>query len=419
MRATAPSGVASSTAGENNAALETRIKELEAEIRTLRKKAASTKPAEPRPQNPAALTTPTASTSPYVTPTGGSAYPLAVKAPLAVRAFDWSGPYAGFSLGLGFLNASASTTSTFTNVDTNLPSPPGLRTTDTTISTASGKARHETGALADLYVGYNFRTAPGWVSGVQLEGSLGRFFARFNESGASTFTDVRSDVGLTNVQSSTFTAKDSLNITFMVSALARLGYLVTPRDLVYGLAGWSYAGFNTTLPNGLDPAFGANGITVGAGWERQILDTWTLKLEYRYTQFESITVPTFSSSSQTNFNNIAGLRMDRLLRRLLGRRRRHAQQRTDRVLEHPDLDPDGTAAGYLRPILREWHHRQRQPVPARWCRRSLRRIQSAVRHLGGGRSARRHRSTVQRAPLGSLPRPKTASTCLSPARRFR
>ena len=97
----AASGAASSTAGESSAALQARIKELEAEIRSLRKKAASPKPAEPRLQNPAALTTPTNSISPYVTPTSGTAYPLAVKAPLAVRPFDWSGPYAGFSLGLG------------------------------------------------------------------------------------------------------------------------------------------------------------------------------------------------------------------------------------------------------------------------------------------------------------------------------
>ena len=299
----APSGAASSTAGESNAALQARIKELEAEIRSLRKKGASPKPAEPRLQNPAALTIPTNSTSPYVTPTAGPVYPLAAKAPLAVRAFDWSGPYAGFSLGLGFLNANTTTTGTFTSVDRDLPSPPGLTTTNTTNTIASGKVRHETGALADLYIGYNFRPAAGWVSGVQLEGSLGRFFARFNESGASNSTNVRSDSGLTNISSATFTQKDSLNITFMVSALARLGFLVTPRDLVYGLAGWSYAGFNTTLPNVEDPSFGANGVTVGAGWERQILDTWTLKLEYRYTQFESITVPGFSSSVSTNFNN--------------------------------------------------------------------------------------------------------------------
>jgi outer membrane immunogenic protein len=298
----AASGAASSTAGESSAALQARIKELEAEIRSLRKKAASPKPAEPRLQNPAALTTPTNSISPYVTPTSGTAYPLAVKAPLAVRPFDWSGPYAGFSLGLGFLNANASSAGTFTDIETALPSPPGLKETFTTNAVANGKARFETGALADLYIGYNFRTAPGWVSGVQLEGSLGRFFARFNESGAANATDVRSDVGLTNTSRQAFTQTDSLNITFMVSALARLGYLVTPRDLVYGLAGWSYAGFNTTLPNVGDPSFGANGVTVGAGWERQILDTWTLKLEYRYTQFESVTVPAFSTNSSTNFN---------------------------------------------------------------------------------------------------------------------
>jgi outer membrane immunogenic protein len=154
-------------------------------------------------------------------------------------------------------------------------------------------------------LGYNFRVAPNWVTGVQLEGSLGRFFARFNETGFSNTTDVRSDVGLTNVSSTAFTQKDSLNINFMVSALARLGYLVTPRDYIYGLAGWSYAGFNTTLPNINDPAFGANGVTVGAGWERQVFDSWTLKLEYRYSQFETVTVPNSFTNSQTNFN--AGL----------------------------------------------------------------------------------------------------------------
>src|SRR5262249_52360205 len=199
----APPGAASSTAGESYAALQARIKELEAEIRSLRKKGASPKPAEPRLENPAALTTPAASTSPYVTPTAG--YPLAAKAPLAVRYFDWSGPYAGFSLGLGFLNADASSTGTFRSVDSNLPSPHGLTTTNTTVAGAGGKARFETGALADLYIGYNFRTAPGWVTGVQLEGSLGRFFTRFNENGTSNFTQVRSDVGLTNVGSSAFT----------------------------------------------------------------------------------------------------------------------------------------------------------------------------------------------------------------------
>src|SRR5581483_8815433 len=241
--------------------------------------------AEPRV---AALTPPSVSTlPPAATGSPPSSYAMAPRAPVPVQPFNWTGPYAGLSLGVGFLNAGASTTSTSTSIDKDLPSPPGLTTTDTTTAFASGKARFEPGALADAYVGYS------------------RQFARFNENGFSNFTDVRSDVGLTNVQSSTFTQKDSLNITFMVSALAKLGYLVTPRDLVYGLAGWTYAGFNTTLPTLNDPAFGAHGVTVGGGWERQILDSWTLKLEYRYSQFESVTVPGSGSSLQTNFNNIA------------------------------------------------------------------------------------------------------------------
>src|SRR5581483_11682309 len=216
----------------------------------LRKKAGIQKPGESQQAGPkvAALTPPSVSTlPPAATGSPPSTYAMAPRA-VPVQPFNWTGPYAGLSLGVGFLNAGASTTGTSTDIDRELPSPPGLATTDTATSFASGKARFEPGALADAYVGYSKRVAPSWVGAVQLEASLGRLFARFNENGFSNFTDVRSDVGLTNVESSSFTQKDSLNITFMVSALAKLGYLVTPRDLVYGLAGWTYAGFNTTLP---------------------------------------------------------------------------------------------------------------------------------------------------------------------------
>jgi hypothetical protein len=274
--ATAPSPT-----DESQAAVQARIKQLEAELRVLRKKAGIQKPAESQQAEPkvAALTPPAVSTLPSAAPGAPpSAYAMAPRAPAPMQPFNWTGPYAGLSLGVGFLNADASTNSTSTSISKDLPSPPGLTTTDTDNAFASGKARFESGALADAYIGYSRQFAPNWVGAAQLEASLGRLFARFNENGFSNFTDVRSDVGLTNTQSSTFTQKDSLNITFMVSALAKLGYLVTPRDLVYGLAGWTYAGFNTTLPTVNDPAFGAHGVTVGGGWERQILDSWTWKL---------------------------------------------------------------------------------------------------------------------------------------------
>jgi hypothetical protein len=114
-----------STAAESPAALQARIRELEAEVRALKKSSAQ-KPAEPKV---ASLTTPTVSTPPYVSPSVAPAYASAARMPLPVRAFDWSGPYAGLSLGVGFLNADASTTGASTEVSKDLPSPPGLTET--------------------------------------------------------------------------------------------------------------------------------------------------------------------------------------------------------------------------------------------------------------------------------------------------
>jgi len=72
---------------------------------------------------------------------------------------------------------------------------------------------------------------------------------------------------------------------WMASALARLGVLVDPRDLVYGIGGWSYGGFTTgAFTTGLHP-FNLNGPTVGVGIEREVAPTWTLRAEYRYTHF--------------------------------------------------------------------------------------------------------------------------------------
>ncbi len=215
--------------------------------------------------------------------------------------FRWSGPYAGFSLGAGALHAKTSGSSTF--ISTEIIPSSGFTDTQASTSAIAGNSRFEAGALADLYIGYNFLLANYWMTGVQVEGSLGRFFSRFNASGTSGFVETRSDVGVNNVANGTFTENHSLNINFMVSALARFGYLASSRDLFYGLAGWTFADFSTTLPSSGDPSFGANGLTIGAGWERQILETWTLKLEYRYTKFQTVDISQTSAFTSTNFND--------------------------------------------------------------------------------------------------------------------
>ena len=76
----------------------------------------------------------------------------------------------------------------------------------------------------------------------------------------------------------------------MVSALARAGWLVTPTTLTYGLAGWTGAQFDyQNLTDNLffqpKDGFWANGITVGGGLEQKLDTNWSIRAEYRYTNF--------------------------------------------------------------------------------------------------------------------------------------
>jgi len=203
----------------------------------------------------------------------------------------WTGAYMGVSLGVGGMHAN--TTGSVSDIASrnNVPIFTG-------VSTFGGASAFNTGAVADLYAGYS-RQWGHWVGGVQGEVSLGRIFNRFDQTGQNVQTIlITNPPGITNV---TFTSTNSLDLNFMVSALARAGYLVDPRNQIYGLAGWTFAGFDTTLTiirdsNGIPvffgSSFGANGVTVGAGWERQIAEQWTLRAEYRYTKFENITLGT-------------------------------------------------------------------------------------------------------------------------------
>jgi outer membrane immunogenic protein len=76
----------------------------------------------------------------------------------------------------------------------------------------------------------------------------------------------------------------------------RIGYLYTPDMLVYGLAAYtsqsgSLSG-TVTFPTGhrqpFDESLDFGGWTVGAGVETRLRDNWSLKLEYRYTQFDGM-----------------------------------------------------------------------------------------------------------------------------------
>lgn len=75
----------------------------------------------------------------------------------------------------------------------------------------------------------------------------------------------------------------------------RVGYLVTPSTLLYGLAGYTNQGFSTLgfAGNGatvFSSSDRLSGITVGPGLEFMIAKGWSTRLEYRYSAFETRTL---------------------------------------------------------------------------------------------------------------------------------
>ena len=88
---------------------------------------------------------------------------------------------------------------------------------------------------------------------------------------------------------------DSISNHWLLSALARAGWLVDSRDLIYVLGGPTYGRFTWG-----SETFGMFGGTVGVGFERQIAPMWTLKAEYRYTKFQNKTINTGSTDSTSS-----------------------------------------------------------------------------------------------------------------------
>jgi opacity protein-like surface antigen len=114
-------------------------------------------------------------------------------------------------------------------------------------------------------------------------------------------------LSLNSTFTNSFQRDDVLTMNWMLSALGRVGFLVDPRDMVYALGGWSFANFSTSMESDDgNRTFTANGPSVGAGWERQIMDLWSFRAEYRYTHFLNRTLGRQDASSSTSANLFGG-----------------------------------------------------------------------------------------------------------------
>lgn len=227
---------------------------------------------------------------------------------------NWNGWYSGTQFGMDCLNAShdnASTSNSSSSSQTTVVLAPGttitVPATNTTSTISSSTAQGKNcGAKLALYGGYNMMWGNNAVVGAQVEGGVANVRVNMTSVGNSISNSTSTSIspgGTTFTFSSTSstlsnsTGTDTLDNRWQLSALARIGVLLDPVDLVYVIGGYTYGRFDY-LNNF---AFGINGGTIGGGWERQFVRGWTVRIEGRYTKFASKEVTTgFSNTSTTS-----------------------------------------------------------------------------------------------------------------------
>jgi outer membrane immunogenic protein len=216
--------------------------------------------------------------------------------PVVVQADHWSGFSLGGGLGGMFVDSGVAAAGTF-DADT---------TTPATIDTFSLSDENTEGALfGTLQLGYDRRLQPGFVIGVFADYDL----SRDNETSFSAATALP----LSGAPGDQLTVSGSAEVEDSWTVGGRLGYLVNPAILVYGLIGWTHADVNVSgaystniggsTPIPFSESDGLDAVTVGAGVETLLQPGFSVKLEYRYTDLASI-------STGTSLATLAGLTSD-------------------------------------------------------------------------------------------------------------
>ncbi len=279
--------------------LEARVNALEAENRKYKQEAL--KFARTAPPNPSSsIGNVTASSSPL------ASY-ASVQAPPLAQDNRWSNVYVGSSFGAGMTQSRVSSKERIAIASL---SPPPNDLTGYNVS-SEGRGTDGYGANIDLYVGFNSRITPDIIAGLQFEGTLSDYSFNANGSRSYQYFDSNGPTG----QAATDNFRPNARARWMTSALARAGVLTNSETLLYGIAGWTLAGFDyrTLSTNSFyehSNKFLANGPTVGAGIERKIGDNWSIRTEYRYTHFLPVNVGSevvfTSSQPSTQTSTVAG-----------------------------------------------------------------------------------------------------------------
>lgn len=184
---------------------------------------------------------------------------------------EWTGFYAGIQLGYGFGSTGELQLSGFADN-------PALQTAFTPVglpggSAYTGEGDFEDGFVGGVHIGYDVQMS-NWVVGGVLDvnytdvGDGQRAFSR---------TPARYEI--------------TRELDYLITARARLGYLVTPTTLAYATGGVAYGDVDFsyeqpgsaatfTTAGGQDSDIG---YTVGAGVETKVSERITIGVEYLYT----------------------------------------------------------------------------------------------------------------------------------------
>jgi outer membrane immunogenic protein len=175
---------------------------------------------------------------------------------------NWNGFYVGVGIGAGALVADKSVYKQLCERDGYC----GPWVPSEVVPVSSTEYGGE-GVFGTVTVGFDRVIRPGWVAGAFADYDFGSTIS----SGSGAF---------------------SIDHNYTWAVGGRLGFLANPSTLIYGTAGYTQAEFEPSLQGWSgyfkSPTFA--GYFVGAGIETFLRQDWTLKLEYRYSDFGSETV---------------------------------------------------------------------------------------------------------------------------------
>ena len=237
--------------------------------------------------------------------------------------YDWSGAYVGAFAGAGF-GSSSLTTAVDCTVSGVLcdPYPHYLNNGALIGETASGRATG-TAFTGGLFAGGNWQSG-GIIYG--LEADFGAMPLSLGVGGSASTLNL----GLYNGGTpSVFTVQAEASTDWLATGRVRVGFVPTPRLLVYGTAG--IAATELTVSNSYSDTFNngvgtgnvesstrgevRTGLVLGVGAEWALAARWRLRAEYLHTDFGAVTTTGISTylpqvPSSNPITSTANLRVD-------------------------------------------------------------------------------------------------------------